>query len=353
MKPTIKDVAREAGVSPKTVSWVLNNKGRGMVSPATAERVREAARKLHYQPDIHAQRLGRRSSVGVKTLGIGYIGADWTHPYQGEVLRAAATEMGQLGYHLVIATMALETAGEKIDCVLSMTGQQVDGWLLSGRVEEEVIDFIVERGIPAVFVGSYMDMEHRLPQVRCNDALGGYLATRHLLELGHQRIAFLGGRWAAGSHGGRLAGYREALAEWGLQPERSLLLINGGWEDEFRSLGELLRQARPTAFFVTDDELAAPLIGALHRLGLKVPEEVSVVGYDDTDLARLCSPPLTTVRQPRHEVGRVGFRQLWSLLNEQTQAKSSDASRRIHPLIILPVELVVRASTAPPSRTQG
>jgi LacI family transcriptional regulator len=355
-------------VSPTAVSFVLNDKAEGRLGAETIEKVRQAIRELAYRPDDFARRAGWRRAASPRTMGIGYLGADLTNSYHGAVIMAAAQEMRREGYHLILASR-FKASEEAIEHIRSLHRTEVDGWLLTSVVEREVIDFVIENGVPAVFVGSGADVQGRLPQVRTDDVDGGSRATQHLLALGHRRIAFMAAYSRAAFTRWRFDGYRAALQDAGVVVDSANV-----WLDDNRGAATSFLQQRmtsddaPTAFLAMGEALALEVMRALRASGYAVPQDVSVVGYDDTGLAEVADPPLTTVAAPRADLGIIAVRRLKQILEASSgRARGSSTSRpregsanrmadtphdRDEPLVppsltILPVEFVVRASTGP------
>lgn len=337
--PTIRDVAQRAGVSPAAVSLVLNDKAAGRLGGETIARVREAIDALSYMPNGLARRVGLRKN-GPVTMGIGYLGADLTNTFHGVVINAAVQEMRRDGYHLILAS-PFRTGEEAREILRRLHGLAADGWLLTSIIPREVIDFVVRAGITAVFAGSGTDVEGLLPQVRGDDFRGAYQATRHLLELGHRRIAFLGAYSEAAFTRWRCDGYRMALHDAGLPAPAANVWTAAGEGNPSEYLPQRMAGAEPpTALVVSSEQLALDALWALGALGYKVPDDVSVVAYDTTGLGERADPPLTSIVTPREELGALAFRRLHELLAEPER-------RTAFPQMILPARLAVRGSTAP------
>lgn len=327
---TISDVAREAGVSVATVSKVVNR--RYGIAPATSERVLAVIDQLGYESSLVASSL-RRKSTGV----IGVLVAEF-EPYSAELLKGISASLSGTGYEL------LAHAG-------STDGVRRTGWerrslsrlgrtLIDGAIVVTPSTLISDPGIPVVAIDPHTGPEGPAT-VDSDNVHGARSAVEHLLGLGHRRIGFVGGRPDLRSAQLREQGYREALLDAGLPVAPELMRV-GGYKPETtegpaRELLTLPDGERPTAIFAANDISAIRVIEIAGELGLDVPGDVSVVGYDNVPDAANCTPPLTTVAQPLHEMGGAAMRMLLDML-------SGEAGER-H--VRMPTELVVRTSTAP------
>jgi len=327
---TIAEVAREAKVGVATVSRVLN--GSPAVRDETRSRVLEAIARLGYAPNAAARAL----STG-RTRAIGVVAPFFTRPSVMQRLRGVSRVLSRAGYHVV-----LFDAEESFRTMSS--GGRLDGLLsISLCPSDAELERFAAAGVPVVLV----DHPHeRLAAVYTDDVAGGRLATEHLLSLGHERIAFLGDCEPADrgftASAMRRAGYEVALAAAGLRPD-PVLVRRGphGREAAAESTRELLESSQPpTALFAASDTQAVAALEAAAGLGAGVPGDLSVVGYDDIELARYAG--LTTVAQPLEESGVCGAELLLAALEGDPAAGRQ-----------LPVELVVRATTGPRGRPRG
>jgi DNA-binding LacI/PurR family transcriptional regulator len=331
--PTITDVAQRAGVGVGTVSRVVNRKG--YVDPGTRARVETAIAELGWIPQHAARNIksGRGRAVAVV---VPYL----TTPSIPERLHGveAALEAADLD---MIAT-SIERPGRRAEVLKRVVQRgRIDGLLLVSIVpDEEELDAIRAAGIPLVLIDAY----HRsLPRVIIDDAEGGELATRHVLELGHRRVGFVGDRPVPGfrftSSRLRLSGVNRALREQGLAIPEPHVGLGSPTRADARELATAILTSphRPTALVVTSDIQALGVLEAARSLGLRVPEDLSVVGFDDLEVADFAG--LTTIRQPLALTGQRGVERLLDLI----------AGREAGPLReVLPVELVVRTTTGPP-----
>ncbi len=327
---TLRDVAREAEVSIKTVSRVVN--GESVVSPATAERVAEVAERLGYRPNELA-----RSLKGKASRTIGLIIADISNPFFADVCRAVERVARRRGYSVVLCASAEDVAAER-EYVGVLTSRRVDGLLLvpapdgQGYLEEEQ-----EAGLPIVALDRPAEgVATDLVMVDNRAAARG--ATEHLIERRHTRIAFVGDAEGIYTARERLNGYKEALKAHDLEPVYKLGA--GSVASAQEAAADLLSlPERPTAFFAGNSLMTAGVLRAIEVSGLRVPEDVAFVGFDDFELLSVLRPNLTLVRQPAGDLGRRAA----ELLFDRIDGRGPPEFRRL----VLPTELVVRGSSGP------
>lgn len=341
MPVTIKDVARAAGVSPSTVSRVISDHPR--ISQSTKERVRQVMKELGYHPNAIARSLVTQSS---RTLGLVMSRAAekaLANPFFPEVIRGIGAVANQARYALLLST-SLSPRRELEECLDMLESHRVDGViLLASRVKDRLVARLAREGYPFVVVGRVAEGD-RVWWVNNDNAQAAREGVEHLLALGHRRIGCLAGAPEYLVTQDRVAGYRQALEAWGLPFDPGLVRYTDfsrdqGWE----AARDLLRQPqRPTAFFATDDLLAWGAVQAAAELGLEVPGDLSVVGFNDDPLSAYVNPPLTTIRVPIFELGRVAARLLLERLHDPTTPVQH---------VLVPTHLVVRGSTAPARRT--
>jgi LacI family transcriptional regulator len=325
---TIHDIARRAGVSPSTVSRVVN--GNAAVSPDKRQAVLAAIEALHYRPNIIAQGLarGRSRAVGVLVEEIGV-------PYFGQFMTGVENGLAGSGLYPIFTS---GSAQAQVDSAVALLADMRIGALIvvSGWLPDDELTTLAQ-SVPTVVVGRCIaGLEGHCLEV--DNAHGAYRGTRHLVELGHRHIALISGRPRLRHAVERRTGYGLALSEGGLAEEPELVVSADFDEDSgLRAAEELLQRHVPfTAIFAESDRLAYGAALALHRAGLKIPDDVSLVGFDDLPLSAFMNPPLTTVRQHLIEMGRVAARAVLSL-------RAGDKPQLAPP----DMELVVRASTAP------
>ncbi|MEV0068252.1 LacI family DNA-binding transcriptional regulator [Amycolatopsis sp. NPDC050768] len=328
---TIRDVAARAGVSVATVSKVINQ--RYGVAADTFARVRAVIDELGYEASLVAQSLRNH-----KTNVIGILVAD-LEPFSTELLKGAADAIRGTGFELVVYSAGGRTGdpvGWERRYLSRLSGTLVDGAVLvTPAAELEGLP-----GTPVVAVDPHTGRSP-LPAIVSDNLRGAQLATEHLLELGHRRIALLAGRPDLQSAQLRETGYRRALAAAGVEVDETLV-VAGDYDGELAaaSARELLtRPDRPTAVFAANDTSAIATLAAAAALGLRVPDDVSVVGFDNIPESALCTPPLTTVQQPIREMGHRAITVLIGLINGDPEEREP---------VVLDTELVVRSSSAAP-----
>ncbi|HVN54361.1 MAG TPA: LacI family DNA-binding transcriptional regulator [Anaerolineaceae bacterium] len=328
--PTIEDVAELAGVSIATVSRVVN--GTEVVSAATARRVQEAIRQLGYSPHSAARSLASR-----RTSTLGLILPEISGPFFSPLLRGIELAAREAGLELLVYSTQNRSAG-RVGGARPMGPHNTDGLLVfTGALPEEELAALEKAHFPMVLLHQSPPEKLAIPAVAVENRAGAHQVVSHLIDAhGCQRIAFLTGPEGQEDARWRFRGYCETLAVHNLDPDPAL--IGHGEFDEqtaFETVSAWIRGGlRPDAIFAADDTSAIGALNALIRVGLRVPEEVALVGFDDMDISRYLSPPLTTVRAPVEEVGRTAADQLIRLIQGQT----------VEPLILLPTELVVRRS---------
>jgi LacI family transcriptional regulator, galactose operon repressor len=323
---TIGDVAAEAGVSVATVSKVIND--RYGVAEGTSARVRAVIDELGYHASLVGQSLRSR-----RTKVLGVLVRD-LEPFSAELLKGVARGIRDTGYELVLFSgcgQAADQAGWERRYLSRISGTLADGAILvtPGSIDETF-------GTPVVAVDHNVQSS-ALPSVDSENLEGAVAATNHLLGLGHRRIGFLAGRPDLESARLRERGYREALAAAGLEVDEQLVEV-GGYDAATATEPARLLLAldpRPTAIFAANDVTALETIAVARSLGLRVPEDLSVVGFDNVPESALGEPPLTTVEQPIQEMGREAVRLLLELIEEPAQPPAH---------VILPTRLVVRGS---------
>ena len=338
---TLKDVATLAGVSKATASRVLNDSVQ--VDPGTRQRVRAAMEQLEYTPSS----LARRLSFG-RTLTISVVTSFLTRPQAAERLRGVDAVLGDSEFDLVIYNVE---SVEKRDQYLRhlALAQRTDGLLvISLPPRAQDVRRLASAAIPVVVVDAHAPAVEGLPHVVGDDIAGGEAATRHLLDLGHRRIAFLGDEFdnpfgfTSSRH--RYLGYEHELTRFGLpiRPDHVALGAHSRYEARELATRLLTSVEPPTAIFAASDTQALGVVSAAHEVGLRVPDELSVVGYDDIEIADYLE--LTTVEQELFESGRLGA----ELLLAEIRARSA-----IPPSIVLAPEVVVRGTTAPPKEVRA
>jgi LacI family transcriptional regulator len=336
-RATLAMVADAAGVSLPTASKVLN--GRGDVSPATRSRVEEALREYGYLPQ-----QGRRPVSPVRVVDLVF--DELVSPYSLEVLRGVTEAGAQTGVDIVVGRVPESRADTGPLTPENSWAQRLKS---SGRegvivVTSELtlaqVQGFADAGLPLVVIDPLNLPPVEVPSVGATNWTGGLTATEHLLSLGHRRVGFAGGPVSAACGQARLHGYRAALENAGVKPDPELILHGAFDYEDGLSMGTrlLTPEDRPTAIFAASDATALGVMEAARRHGLRVPEDLSVIGFDDTVLAALATPSVTTIHQPLQDMGRVALRTLLRLV----VGEPMDSHH-----VELATHLVVRGSTAP------
>ncbi len=331
-KATIKEVAKEAGVSISTVSRVIN--GRDRVSKSTLHKVQTAIDKLQFHPDHVA-----RTMINKRTQTIGLIVPQLSNEYWAFMSEVIQNELWSDGYTTLICSTDNEL--EKESAYLRMyIDRRVDGIIYCSSPyspgETQVqIEMLKQSGIPVVTLDPSIS---GLSCVVGDHLLGSFSAVEHLIHLGHRRIAYIGGPAVSIE---REFGYRKALMMHGMNVDETLLRLVSGqsFSDGYQAMQQFLEAgAKFDALFCGNDLLAFGAIKSMEEAGMRVPEDVAVVGYDDIFSARLFKPSLTTVRQPIADIGK----ELVSLLMQAIEQEPDGRSAR---KIVVPTELIIRESS--------
>jgi LacI family transcriptional regulator len=314
MKVDIKIVAEKAGVSPSTVSRALS--GKVIVSPETKKRVLQAVKELNYQPNVLAKSLkeGRSKTIGLFLPNL--------HSLIFPAAIRGITEVAKRhGYTLVLFNTD-EDLETEVFYIENLRRRLVDGYIFStATAASHHILELKKQGYPVVLLVRSLNRE--IDTVVIDNFGGGYQATQFLLGRGYRKIAIINGTLNLELYRERFRGYREALAEAGVAFEERLSVHETvGWEDGYRAIMEILeRGERPEAVFATSDPKALGVIKALKEKGLKVPDDVAVIGYDNLEMSELMDPPLTTMAQPFYEAGTKAAERLLKLIGGKGRSK--------------------------------
>ena len=331
---SIKDIAKAAGVSHSTVSRSLGNST--LVNSETKERVQRFAREMGYTPNAAARSLvmGRTRTVGVVVTTI----AD---PFIAEVTQGIESTAYEHGYTVILASSNSDPSRE-IAAVEMLRSKRVDGVIVtSSRVGALYQEHLERIGVPVVLINNHSEQTGRYTfSITVDNQHGGHLATLHLIGLGHRRIAYITAQVNHSSNMGRLAGYRQAVSEAGIQFDPALVVTgNGrvdGGEQSWPALTALADP--PTAVFCYNDMTAIGLLRAAKSSGVIVPQDLSIVGFDNIPFASYVSPPLTTIAQPQFEMGQRAMKMALVLM---TQAPSDVQTLDIN----IKGQLIVRESS--------
>lgn len=332
MTSTIAEVAARAGVSTATVSRVLS--GSAAARPETRDRVLAAARELDYRPSAIARALKRRET---RTLGL--LVTDVGNPFYPLVVAAVESAAHELGYGIVLANGGNDTRRE-LEHLDLLAERRVDGLIVaSAHVTDAHVRRLRRSGLPVVLVNADAPGD-RLPSVDTDHRAGARLATVHLVELGHRRIGHVTAPASHAASAPRLEGVRDAM---GTDPGPVVVEGNADIAGGASAAAPMIA-AEVSAVVAYNDLTAIGLLRALHAAGRRVPDDISIVGFDDIEMAAWTDPPLTTVRQPIPELGRRAVAQLVAGLRG-SDAQGPEAAR-----ITLRPTLVVRGSTGPAPR---
>ncbi len=336
---TITDVAEKAGVSMKTVSRVMNQEAG--VHPETRAKVLKVVADLKYRPKLSA-----RSLAGARSFLIGLLYYDPSAAFVGGVQQGATLRCREAGYHLVVESLHNDAPdlAQQVDRMVSAL--RPDGMILTPPLcdNRQVLKALRESHTPCVLVSPARNVKD-LPSVRMDDTRAAEEITNLLISLGHERIAFIMGATDQAASGLRYQGYLRAMKTHQIPVDKEL--VHQG-EFTFASGVEaahhlLSRRKRPSAVFASNDDMALGVLAAAQRLGLAVPGDLSIAGFDDSNASGLVWPPLTTVRQPMDEMARVAVEMLIAANRSDAETPLEQNFHRV-----LPHELVVRDSTSAP-----
>jgi DNA-binding LacI/PurR family transcriptional regulator len=339
---TLSDVAAKSGVATMTVSRVVNK--TGYVSEQTREKVMVAVKEMNYRRNGLARNLKRQ-----RTETVGLVLGDISNPYSTEIANAVRESLSVRGYNLFIC-ISEHSAKEDITAFESLVDHNVDGIIVATRSNTEGdkhLREIVDSNMPVVVVGR--DFHHNsVDYISADNLTGGFEATQHLIDLGHRRIAFIGAAYANRNSLKRLQGYLNALKKHGIEVDERLITGRKesvsevpGYSTEkigYEGMKRLLSLPnRPTAVFARNDFTAVGAMTAIKEAGLAIPQDIAIVGFDDTPLALHTVPPLTTVRQPMRLQGQLAAEILLRRISGEEMTKREER--------VLDCELIVREST--------
>ncbi|MCL4516385.1 MAG: LacI family transcriptional regulator [Firmicutes bacterium] len=333
---TIRDIAREAGVSTATVSRVLND--LQSVTEETRRKVLETVNRLGYRPN------GLARSLSTKRTGtMGLIISDITNPFFPEIARGVEDVLNAYGYNVILCNTDGH-AEKEAAYIRLLVEKRVDGIIFASvRTDKSDLSDLDANGIPWVLAGRTLPGIDR-DCVVVDNILGAYQATQHLLQLGHRRIGYVSGPFHVSVNMERLEGFRQATSGYGLNASELPIVEAdfkqaGGYAAALRLLGP---QSDLTALFVANDLMAIGVLEAAHDLAIQVPEDLAVVGFDDIPLAALHTIQLTTVAQPKYEIGAVAAR----MLLDKIDRVNTDGDRSSAKVILTPKLQVRRTSGA-------
>jgi LacI family transcriptional regulator len=326
LNPTIKDVAKYANVSIATVSRIVN--GLPGYTEDTKKKVQEAIEALGYQPNAIARGL-----INKRTQTIGVLFPEVSGMLSSEVLEGVENAAHDGGFSVIVCNTT--SSGKRtVKYLRLLQEKRVDGIIFaSENVKEEYYKIFQEMQVPVVLVSTASQFD--LPFVRVNDYEGAFQATEYLIQKGHKQIGMIGGSFQDPIAGvPRMNGFQDALKKHGLDFSENHMTSNEGYrfQNGKDSLPVLLEKLpEMTALFAASDEMAIGAMAAAHKLGIRVPEELSIIGYDNLKIAEMCYPPLTTVSQPLKEMGQSAGQILVKLI----KGKEKEAESRYMPFTIV------------------
>lgn len=326
---TIKDIAKEAKCSISTVSKALND--RPDVSKKTKERILEIVEKYNFYPNAYGKGLKRKLTENIGVIFCRESRPLSQNPFYSRVLEGIEAELAINNYNLVLHFLSVEG---KVDIPKMILEKQVDGLILVGIITKEFINKIKDIHIPSIFIDPKFPINN-FSQVLIDNEYGAYLATQHLIQMGHERIGFISGALDRLSFKLRYDGYVRALKFYKCKFDPDLIKASG-LEEGYTHVSELLDLKNPpTAIFSTNDINAIYGYKAIKERNLRIPEDISIIGFDDIEFARMSSPPLTTIRVYKEELGSIAVRNLLQSLHENIHA---------HSTTIVPIKLIIRES---------
>lgn len=335
---TIKDIARAANTTHSTVSRALRDSS--LISEEMRERIQQLAREMGYTPDAVAQSLQTK-----RTNTIGLVVTSISDPFFSDVVKGVEEVARPAGFS-VFLNSSHNDPDHEIHVIEAFHRRRVDGILVaSSRIGSNHVDRLSQIRVPVVLINSEAEEDYDfLHSVTVDDRAGMHRAVQHLIDLGHRRIGYIGVQNRPLSNQRRQQAYVDSLKEAGIEPKEEWVEVDlpreAGRDEDVRAgetLAPRLLEAGVTSILCFNDMVATGVLLACRSREVSVPEQCSVVGFDDIDLARYVSPSLTTVHQPKREIGNIAMQMLQALLEEHSVENR-----------VLPPELVLRESTAPP-----
>lgn len=333
MSVTIKDIAKCADVSIATVSMVLNNKDKG-ITQKTRDKILKIARELNYRPNRLARGL-----VTKRTNTLGFVLPDITNPFFPEIVRAAEDTANKFGYNLILCNTDDDSAKERL-YIEVLKEKCVDGIIFTSSINpnDKNLEILLNYKIPFVFLDRFLGTD-KACIIHSDGIQGMYDMTKYLIEMGHKKIAFISGPYGSSTACERYKGYVKALRENNISIDESLI-AEGNYKQDGgkKAMVELLkRKGSFTAVACANDLMAIGVVEVLRENNIKIPEEISVTGFDDINLAKVLYPKLTTVSQPCYDMGHEATKMLIDLVEGKKLKENK---------LILQPKLVIRDSVS-------
>jgi len=329
-KVTMKDIASELGVSVNTVSKALGN--RPDISLATKDQVYRTARELGYEYEIIP-----KSWHGHRTNVVGLVIADNSNPFFAKIVKSVERTLQDSGYALILCNTDEDYEREK-SIIALLVERKIDGIILTPtQSNDEDIAFLLSKKTPFVLLGRHFS-SYKVPCVIGEDRGGAYEAINHLARLGHRRILFINAPSYISSATERLEGYREAFKDNGIEVDESLIRsCEPKMENAYNEMkGILLEELDFSAVFTFSDQMMMGVVRVFHERGIRVPQDCSLVGFDDIDFASIMTPPLTTIVQNTQRLGMESATMLLKMINGQEITESTK---------VIPTKAIIRGST--------
>ncbi|MBO9604669.1 MAG: LacI family DNA-binding transcriptional regulator [Paenibacillaceae bacterium] len=334
-KPTVIDVARRAGVSQPTVSRVLNNHPH--IRESTRAKVLQAIQELQFTPDAVA-----RSLVRSKSSTLGLIVGDLSNPFYAETAKCIIRSAHESDYEVIMLDTDYDDA-LFARCLRTLAAKRVDGIIVASvtRTDERVKE-LAAKGMPVVLYNRNLD-DGSLPSVEADNYMGAYMAMRHLAALGHRKAAFIAGPFQFTTFYHRYRGFRAGMRDFGFDSHARLVYKGAYTYAEVLAFTRRLleRKDRPTAVFATTDQMAIAVLDAASRAGLRIPEDLSVIGYDNIDWADNPYIGLTTISAQKTAMAQLALQQLLRVIEAKDEAGDEKKNMVLEP------QLIVRKTTGP------
>lgn len=315
MAVTLKDIAKKAGVSITTVSRVINNKDSIIpIKEDTKNRVLEIAADLNYRPNINARSLSTK-----KSYNLGLI-LDYLDPYFSDIVNSIEKSSREKNYNLILSMLNDKSFEEIINNLLYQSS--IEGILIGGTKKlikkNKIFNKLKKLNVPIVLIAHYFN---DIPSINIDDFKGGYLAAEHLVELGHQRIAIITGPDYKNRKDSRqrLMGYKKALTDNSIELKKEYIYEgNYSYHSGYQNMKKILsRPELPSAVFASEDQMALGALKAAYEMKVKIPQDISLIGFDNIIQSRYSTPSLTTISQPKREMGRSAINLLVDLIENK------------------------------------